>query len=493
MAYVTKMLSSAPTNEQARKMIDFLEYDLGWQVYDEISSTAKVFKLQKGNYCPAYLYMYVSTNLMFELYLYWDLGTHTGDYKAYSTASQIGANNLVIYCHGNEYWCVFGASAAYYASYSNPNYAPMNGDIPFTFDTAVTRLTASGIAGGNVTISVEDSSDFYASVKYQLIGTPDSKCRRMVEVNSIPSSTSMTLTNLPVTVSSGSYIGAVPCKAFTRSDSTEVERVFGFTTPLVDDAVTGENYRMLFYNTILASNVDPDQRQNVWFLTRSSLYDTAGAIIGYFGSDLLDPGSAATGDLLCIPAGNGFINSSVSSGTLTTLTDDIKSWGVNDHQGNYAVIIDGPGLGEVKKIISNTAITLTICSLSTGDLAGELFIAGYGKETNGLDVDIVDNGVESGDSASASYVGDRAIEVEIDSGVTTQSTIATALEGMTCIKYVTEDNPADTWSTASGINTVTISGGDGGFWETMPTVLSSYAIYAEAWRDFGYYAIKEEG
>jgi hypothetical protein len=496
MSYISKQFSAASAIEQTRKVLDFLEYDLGYVVYDEISSSEKTFKMNySDNYCPFYLYVYEDSNhIKFRLYLYWDLDTHAGDYEVYNTNWFLTAsNNEIIYCHGNEYWCIVTSNITTYANkYNNPNYSAIFGEIPVLFDPTVTKITASGISGDNAILYVEDSSDFYVGVTYQLIGSPDSKCRRMVEIATIPNSTSLTVTNLPVTVISGSYLGAVPCKAFCRGDSSEIERVFGyFDADSVDDT-THEKYEMSFSSAIEDKYMDPDFRQNVWFMTTNYLYDRSGSVIGYFDSDLLSQTNGDTGDLYCVPINTGSVNSSVSSGTLITLTDDTKSWEVDEHKDRYVVIIDGPGVGEVKKIVSNTSITLNVCSFSVGDLADELLINGYGKETDGLSIDVVDNGVESGDSASASYVGDKTIEVEIDSGNTTQSTIATALEGVNCIRSVTVDNPTDTWSTASGINTVTISGGDGSFWEIVPTVMSSYAIYEEAWRDCHYYTMKAD-
>lgn len=494
MAYVSKQLSSASVDEQARKVIDFLEYDLGYSVYDEISSESKVFKVQSdSNRCPAYRHVYSDGSyIRSKLYLYWDLDTHTGDYNAYDPHNHFQLSDQVIYCHGNDYWFALGAASTNYSTYRECIYGKIGGEIQTVFEPTITKLTASGIAGDNATLYVEDSSDFYVGVKYQIIGVPETKCIRWVEINTVPNSTSLTVANLPVTVASGSYIGAVPCTAFGEGHDRYDNRLYGYTHPSSEDDNTDYNWYMYMDPQVREAYRDPDQRQNVWFLSTINMLDISNSVLGHFDSDILGPAQATAGDLLCVHNQSWPINSSVSSGTLTTLTDDTKAWSANEHQDMYVIIIDGDGLGEVKKIISSTATTLTTCTTSDGDLDGELFIRGYGKETNGLDVSIVDNGVESGNSASASYVGDKTIEVEIDSGTTTQSTIVTALEAMSCIRSVSADNPSNTWSTASGVNVVTISGGDGSFWETVPTFYSSYAIYEEAWRSFYDFALKAD-
>jgi len=49
-----------------------------------------------------------------------------------------------------------------------------------------------------------------------------------------------------------------------------------------------------------------------------------------------------------------------TSGAASTLTDNTKSWGVNSYQNKYVKIVGGTGIGQTRKITSNTSDTLTI-------------------------------------------------------------------------------------------------------------------------------------
>jgi len=50
----------------------------------------------------------------------------------------------------------------------------------------------------------------------------------------------------------------------------------------------------------------------------------------------------------------------VSSATSTTLVDSSKNWATNQWANCFVEITDGTGEGQIRKIISNTATTLTI-------------------------------------------------------------------------------------------------------------------------------------
>lgn len=58
-------------------------------------------------------------------------------------------------------------------------------------------------------------------------------------------------------------------------------------------------------------------------------------------------------------------NGTATSGSTTTIVDTGKSWTVDQYAGRWVMIIDGTGEGQMVKIVSNTATTLTFLAITT--------------------------------------------------------------------------------------------------------------------------------
>ena len=59
-------------------------------------------------------------------------------------------------------------------------------------------------------------------------------------------------------------------------------------------------------------------------------------------------------------------NGTATSGSTTTIVDSGKAWTVDGFAGMWVMIVDGTGEGQMVKIVSNTATTLTFAAITTG-------------------------------------------------------------------------------------------------------------------------------
>lgn len=72
-------------------------------------------------------------------------------------------------------------------------------------------------------------------------------------------------------------------------------------------------------------------------------------------------------------------NGTATSGSTTTLVDSSKSWDVDEFAGLWVMIIDGTGEGQMVKIVSNTATTLTFAAITTAPDATTVYQITAGK------------------------------------------------------------------------------------------------------------------
>lgn len=92
-------------------------------------------------------------------------------------------------------------------------------------------------------------------------------------------------------------------------------------------------------------------------------------------------------------------NGTATSGSTTTIVDTAQSWDVNEFANMWVMIVDGTGEGQMVKIVSNTATTLTFAAITTGADATSVYQItgskpGYaiGVATSGSTTTIVNSG-----------------------------------------------------------------------------------------------------
>jgi hypothetical protein len=72
-------------------------------------------------------------------------------------------------------------------------------------------------------------------------------------------------------------------------------------------------------------------------------------------------------------------NGTASSGSTTTIVDTSKAWTVDAYANRWVMIVDGTGEGQMVKITSNTATTLTFPAITTGADATSVYQITDGK------------------------------------------------------------------------------------------------------------------
>ena len=70
---------------------------------------------------------------------------------------------------------------------------------------------------------------------------------------------------------------------------------------------------------------------------------------------------------------NVLANGTATSGSTTTIVDTSKSWTVDEFAGMWVMIVDGTGEGQMVRITSNTATTLTFPAITTGTDATSVY------------------------------------------------------------------------------------------------------------------------
>jgi hypothetical protein len=336
---------------------------VGWTLHDELSSTNKVFKSrgEKDVYAPAYLRVYNSGSYVeFYAWQYWNLITHSGILSGYTTPSRttygenfIAANKDFIVC-------------------ANATYSGGAAFIPNLFHTLLTTTTDSISAGSSVTIPVVSSSGFKVGNRYQILGQ-NYEGRERVTINSIPDSTSVVVASLATSYASGAYLGINPCPFGLWSPGNN-GMWHGFV-PLswYDSSGTTTNSNWLFFTPIIDSsqNADmwPDNYADEYILAPGLFYSQTSnrsGLWGYTKEYLLAsyPGgtSPSQGTLFDIVgvSSNSPESGQATSGGNTTLTDTSKSWTTNQWQNKWIIIVNGTGVGQSRKISSNTSDTITV-------------------------------------------------------------------------------------------------------------------------------------
>lgn len=339
----------------------------GWALYDDVSATVKVYKTQgeEDQYSiPGYIKIntYLTTDVEFTPYLYWNNTTHVGTTKAYHITTyhslKYGANKpLCIYGDKNFIvgWTGVYNSQSYYKTIAF-------GFLPNIYDDTITTTTSGVSAGATVTLNVNNTSGFMDDSYYMMIGT-SSEGRDPVHITSIDSSTTMTITSMPRAYASGATIGAQPFP-FGSSYSnlyTWVSICSYFGSVGIVDNTSSHTWANTALFTI--SEVDPDVKTNRWFLQPLN-FDEASSYyrVGYTGDNIYyAPASGFHTDIQNdMYTLGGIENGSVTTATVSGVSDSSKSWTIDEWAGKVLLITDGTGLGQSRVIASNTATTLNL-------------------------------------------------------------------------------------------------------------------------------------
>ena len=389
MAYHCLHTNTLTSYTEALAFISDSLETIGWTLHDDISSTDKIFTStgEEGNFVNAYVRLYISTYIRIEGYMWWNNSTHTGTGKAYAHTSYnylIVENGESLVVYGDKNIIVLWA-ASNSSSYSTKAFGYI---LPYIEG----HTTASGISSGSsITVDVDSTSNLMIDSDTMIIGT-ETEGRDRVHISDIVSDTQIVLTSTPRSYASGAKIGYFPCPFFVTSYQYGVNDLYfqgvcGYATTGTSNVSSYGVCRYTYAGKLFStdSQIDPDDYVNKHILQSCGYkeYTTTQGMIGYL--DILK--RAPTSDtsktyyshtLYCVNYGDpwsGVPTSTMSSG----IVDIGHSWANDQFKDKIIAITSGPGLGETRKVLSNTSDTLTI---------GDLWVT---SPTNGSTYDLYDS------------------------------------------------------------------------------------------------------
>lgn len=341
---------------------------MGWTLHDDQSgSSYKVYKSNGEAADQIYQYLeiyWVSANIIYFMpYYKWDATAHAGNGTSV-ISGQVTTSEAGFYA-----WIYGDKNLLLLATHVLSTYYLAGGGFPNKkINSLKTALTSSATSGSSVTITVNDTTGFVAGDYYQIVGAND-EGRDMVVVSSITDGTHMVIASLPRNYSAGALIGISPLVfgswGYVVAFSAQ-KMYFGSTCPWSAIGLGNSSYPDYFGENPnpLAQDGAPDSRLN---------YDLLKPIFG-------EEGSAASNsswhtftfyqDARFLQGSRGaaedvYVYGVKDSGTAessgsNTLTDADKAWTTDQWVGKVLIIKAGTGIGQIRKIASNTGTQITI-------------------------------------------------------------------------------------------------------------------------------------
>lgn len=335
-----------------------------------ITESYRVYKSNGENSDRPYEYVkityYSATNLMYfwPMY-YYNISTKAtvgGLYTSVSPYITTSDTGFYIWIHGNK------NLVAVTTKISTTYYREIFGHFPkIQGDNTLTTLS-SGIAAGNgVTVTVSGTSGFDLTSYYQIIGQ-SGEGRDLISFSSIINSTQMVASSVARNYAAGAFIGAYPSTFCATNGATTPTNIY-FSSPLgvvgTADA-TGNSFGSMLYKT--DTGCDPDYRSNKYILQPimlTNLNENSSSNVSY-GAPYCDEYLLYAPGTIGLTSEDTFSVGVLSTGTSTgtnasgTLNDTSKNWTVNLYTNKTVIITAGIGVGQIKKIASNTATALTL-------------------------------------------------------------------------------------------------------------------------------------
>lgn len=160
---------------------------------------------------------------------------------------------------------------------------------------------------------------------------------------------------LPIVANAGSSLSAPDDLSIPAQIDSGIADAAGQTTTVVKatDATGTFGAGMVGLQLRVTSGAQNNQARTIAAVTDKNTMTVAPAL----------PGALASGDTFVIelPA------DPVTAGTTTTVTDSTASWVVNQYANSDVVITAGTGVGQRRRIASNTATVLTLSAAVTGN------------------------------------------------------------------------------------------------------------------------------
>lgn len=337
----------------------------GWTLHDDQSgSSPYAYVLTSsgttGEEMPVYVRIYEGSNrINIDNYVYWDNSSHTGNIKVTNSSSDYmnARSSSAFYV-----WCAATENSVAFDTYVSSQHQAIFTCLLNSFDAyAALGVTQSGISSGSdvvLQLGSGEADRFVAGTSYQIV---DNTSRELVEVSAVDRALDkITISSLSYNFTAGARIGVFPFRwaqwryQYWRGLLADFDGTGDVPTYANASYVVGPHY----------NNLDPDGRTQKYpmlpFLIQE--YSNFG-LLGY------TPTNQNTTWMYCyinsnheLPLAVGRLDSGTSSGsnTTTTLNDTSKSWTTNEFADKVLIITGGTGVGQFRKISSNTSTALTI-------------------------------------------------------------------------------------------------------------------------------------
>jgi len=322
----------------------------GWTLFDAVDSYTRVYSSQgeNGTYAPIYVRLYFNgTTCNMISYGYWNASTHTGTLisgSIASTSSTYGSPTLI------------SVSKDFILLSTSSSMGSMVGCgfVEGIFHTILTNTTGSIVTGSLVSIPVTNSERFKVGNNYQIHGV-NYEGRDRLTVSSIPDSGHIVVSSLPRNYASGAYFGQVPFPAFI-SDlvPNDMYALNGYSSSGTTSVSVNFAGSTMFYG------MGPDYFADDWTLGPFYINNTSQGSLGFFNNGYIVLGPTATAKDTVGVSSTQVEQGIATSASINTLTDSAKSWSTNQFANKYVLIITGTGLGQSRKVTSNTSTILTV-------------------------------------------------------------------------------------------------------------------------------------
>lgn len=369
---------------------------MGWATFDDQSASYYKVLVSHGEtgLLPA-LYAKVgwsgSTTVTIDIYSHWNATTHTSNLSAMQATTSFTTNKILwMWGNKNHVVCVQETAGAV-------TYACMFGHIIDPPDDAVNTYTTGAVSSGSsVTIPINDVSGFLAGAKYQIFD-PTTGYRQTFTCSSVGAS-SIVADSLGIGYASTSLIGTHPWNAFAAGNLGGTIQVINShknaaynTLPSLNSAsgiATGDDLmfkalslpaigsvsKRRFYPLTIIENYSASYRYD------GTLEDGNGYLLFAPAINVSNANDAATAaDFDAIYMGQQDSGTTTGSNTVTTLNDTAKSWITNQWADKVLVCTSGAEVGQIRKIVSNTATQLVVdTDFSVIPVSGSYAIADRG-------------------------------------------------------------------------------------------------------------------
>lgn len=369
---------------------------MGWSLFDDMSGSYYKIMVSQGEtgLLPP-LYAKIgwsgSTVVTIDIYTHWNATTHTSNLASMQATASFAVNKI-LWMWGNKNFVVCVQETT-----GSVTYAAAWGHIISPPSGAVNTSTTSSVASGSsVVVPVASVVGFVAGAKYQIYD-PTTGYRQVFTCTSVGAS-DITADSLGVGYASGCLVGTHPWNAFVLNG-------LGAT------CYVANSHKNAAYNTSPTTNTADLTCTNIDLMFKALSLPAIGSVVkrkffpvaiienyassyrydgtledgnGYFlVAPVINSANANDGvtaaDFDAIYMGQQETGTTTGSNTVTTLNDTSKAWTTNQYANKVLVCTGGTEVGQIRKIISNTATQLVVdADFSVIPVSGTYAIADRG-------------------------------------------------------------------------------------------------------------------